>query len=240
MNRLLGKVAIVTGASKGIGRTIAEYFAKEGAAVIGVDINSLQYENDSIEGFEVDVTDRNALKKFYSLAISKYGKIDILVNNAGVTRDALIDRMSEEMWDFVVDVNLKGVFNITQLVGPQMQNLGAGSIINLSSIAGIYGNIGQSNYSATKAGIIGLTKTWAKEFARKGAQVRVNAISPGSVNTDMFKSVPERVIEEYKKKILLKRLAEPDEIAKGAVFLASDESSYITAHVLCIDGGITL
>ncbi|QZY54079.1 3-oxoacyl-ACP reductase FabG [Crassaminicella profunda] len=240
MNKLEGKVAIVTGASQGIGKTIVESFVAEGAQVIGVDLNKLPYKMENVEGYEVSVTDREGLKNFYNTVIAKYEKVDILVNNAGVTKDALTEKMTEQMWDFVIDVNLKGVFNLTQLVGPQMQNLGRGSIINLSSIAGIYGNLGQSNYAATKAGVIGLTKTWAKEFARKGAQVRVNAISPGTVNTDMFKAVPEKVIEEYKKKIMLRRLAEPEEIAKVAVFLASDDSSYVTAHVLNVDGGIRL
>lgn len=238
--KLNGKIAVVTGASQGIGKSIVENFVKEGAQVIGIDIKELPYEMDRVERYTVDVTDRNALLEFYNEIISKYGQVDVLVNNAGVTKDALTEKMTEEEWDFVVNVNLKGVFNLTQLIGPGMQKNGKGSIINLSSIAGIFGNTGQANYSATKAGVVGLTKTWAKEFARKGDQVRVNAISPGTVNTEMFKAVPEKVITEFKKKITLQRLAEPEEIARAAVFLASDDSSYITATVLNVDGGIRL
>jgi len=240
MRKLEGRVAVVTGASQGIGKAITTTFASEGAKVIGVDLNKLPYQMENVQGYEASVTNRDSLEKMVQSVVSEYGKIDILVNNAGVTKDALTEKMTENMWDVVIDVNLKGVFNLTQLIGPHMQSLGKGSIINIASIAGIYGNVGQANYAASKAGIIGVTKTWAKEFARKGAQVRVNAISPGPVRTEMFDAVPAKVIEDFENKTMLKRIAEPMEIAKAALFLASDDASFVTAHVLSVDGGIRI
>ncbi len=240
MLRLENKVAIVTGASQGIGRCIAETFAREGAKVIAVDMNKLSYEDKNIYGYELNVTDRNGIKVFFDVITEKFGKIDILVNNAGITRDALIQKMTEEMWDLVINVNLKGLFNIAQLVGPHMMENGAGSIINIASIVGEYGNVGQTNYAATKAGVIGMTKTWAKEFARKGARVRVNSVAPGYINTDMMKTVPEKVLDNMRSKTMLGRLGEPEEIANAVLFLASDESSYITGHNLSVNGGMRL
>lgn len=240
MLRLENKIAIVTGASQGIGRCIAETFAREGAKVIAVDMNKLSYENKNIYGYEVNVTDRNGIKVFFDTIIEKFGRVDILVNNAGITRDALIQKMTEEMWDLVINVNLKGLFNIAQLVGPHMMEQGIGSIINIASIVGEYGNVGQTNYAATKAGVIGMTKTWAKEFARKGAKVRVNSVAPGYINTDMMKTVPEKVLENMRGKTMLGRLGEPEEIANAVLFLASDESSYITGHNLSVNGGMRL
>ncbi|GAA0816148.1 beta-ketoacyl-ACP reductase [Clostridium tertium] len=240
MLRLENKVAIVTGASQGIGRSIAESLAREGAKVIAVDMNKLPYENKNIYGYEVNVTDRSGIKLFFDIIIKEFERIDILVNNAGITRDALIQKMTEEMWDLVIDVNLKGLFNIAQLVGPHMMENGKGSIINIASVVGEYGNVGQTNYAATKAGVIGMTKTWAKEFARKGANVRVNSVAPGYINTDMMKTVPEKVLENIKSKTMLGRLGEPEEIANAVLFLASDESSYVTGHNLSVNGGIRL
>jgi len=172
--------------------------------------------------------------------VEKYGKIDVLVNNAGITRDALTHKIDDEMWDLVVDVNLKGVFNLTKHVGPHMMNIGGGSIINISSVVGEYGNIGQANYAATKAGVIGLSKTWAKEYARKGAPVRVNAIAPGYIMTDILKTVPQDLLDKFAKMTMMGRLGEPEEIAKAALFLASDEASYITGHTLSVNGGMRL
>ena len=240
MLRLENKIAIVTGASQGIGRCIAETFAREGAKVIAVDINKLPYENKNIYGYEVNVTDRKGIKEFFDKISEKFGKIDVLVNNAGITRDALIQKMTEEMWDLVIDVNLKGLFNITQLVGPNMVENGGGSIINIASIVGEFGNVGQTNYAATKAGVIGMTKTWAKEFSRKGARVRVNSVSPGYINTDMMKTVPEKVLDNMRSKTMIGRLGEPEEIANAVLFLASDESSYVTGHNLSVNGGMRL
>lgn len=238
--RLENKVAIVTGASQGIGRTITETFVKEGATVIAVDLNTLPYENDNVHGYALDVTQRAEIANFFNDVVEKFSKVDILVNNAGITKDGLIQKMTEEMWDLVIDVNLKGVFNFTQLVGPHMMECGVGSIINISSVVGEFGNVGQTNYAATKAGVIGMTKSWAKEFARKGANVRVNSVAPGFINTDMMSTVPEKVLDNIKSKTMLGRLGEPQEIANAVLFLASDESSYVTGHNLSVNGGMRL
>lgn len=238
--RLEGKVAIVTGGAKGLGQAMAETFAKEGAKVVAADMADLAYEHENVEGVKLDVTNVDNVQEVFDYVVEKYGKIDILVNNAGVTKDALTRKMTEEMWDFVVDVNLKGVFNLTRLVGPHMQANQSGSIINISSIVGVYGNIGQANYAATKAGVIGLTKTWAKEFAMKGGNVRVNAIAPGYIMTDILKTVPQDLLDKFAALTMLGRLGEPQEIANGALFLASDEASYLTGQVVEINGGMRL
>ncbi len=238
--RLEGKVALITGASRGLGKAMATRFAKEGANVIACDISELTYEMENVIYEKLDVTNTNMCKRVFEDVIEKHGKIDILVNNAGITKDAMTKKMTDEMWDIVLDVNLKGVFNLTRYVGPYMHRQGYGSIINISSVVGEYGNIGQANYSASKAGIIGLTKTWAKEFARKGAQVRVNAIAPGYIMTDILKTVPEDLLARFAQSTMLGRLGEPEEIANAALFLASDESSYVTGHVLSVNGGMRL
>jgi 3-oxoacyl-[acyl-carrier protein] reductase len=238
--RLVNKIAVVTGAAQGLGQAISELFALEGATVIGIDMEKLAYENEKIFGYQLSVTDRGAVKEAFDEIMLKFGRIDILVNNAGITRDGLIQKTTEEMWDLVLDVNLKGLFNVTQLVGPQMMEQGEGSIINISSISGEYGNVGQSNYAASKAGVIGLSKTWAKEFTRKGAKVRVNSVAPGFVNTDIIKTVPEHILDDLKSRTMLGRLGEPEEIANVVLFLASDEASYVTGHNLSVNGGMRL
>ncbi|MDF2698664.1 MAG: 3-oxoacyl-(acyl-carrier-protein) reductase [Haloplasmataceae bacterium] len=238
--RLDGKVAIITGGARGLGAEMAKLFALEGAKVIAADMSDLSFEAENVEGFKLNVTDVNSCSQLFEYAKEKYGRIDILVNNAGITRDALTNKMTDEMWDLVIDVNLKGVFNLTKFVGPQMMEQGSGSIINISSIVGEYGNIGQANYAATKAGVIGLAKTWAKEFARKGAAVRVNAIAPGYIMTDILKTVPQDLLDKFAKQTMLGRLGQPEEIAKAALFLASDEASYVTGHVLDVNGGMRL
>lgn len=238
--KLQDKVAVITGGARGLGQSMAEIFAAEGAKVIAADMGELTYENPAVEGYQLNVTDGEAVKAFVDHVVEKYGKIDILVNNAGITRDSLTRKMTDEMFDIVIDVNLKGVFNLTRLVGPIMQNQGAGSIINISSVVGEFGNIGQANYAATKAGVIGMTKSWAKEFAMKGAQVRVNAISPGYTMTDILKTVPQELLDKFAKQTMLGRLAQPDEIAKAALFLASEDASYITGHNLSVNGGMRL
>lgn len=240
MLRLNNKIAVVTGASQGIGKAIVERFVKEGATVIAVDMNKVPYEGEKIFGYELNVTDREKIAEFFTNIIEKFGKVDILVNNAGITRDALIQKMTEDMWDLVIDVNLKGVFNMTQVIGPNMMENGYGSIINIASVVGEFGNVGQTNYAATKAGVLGLTKTWAKEFARKGANVRVNSVAPGYCNTDMMKTVPEKVLDNMRAKTMLNRLGEPEEIANAVLFLASDEASYVTGHNLSVNGGMRL
>lgn len=240
MKRLEGKVALITGGAKGLGQAMAVTFADQGAKVIAADMADLTYTHDNVEGVKMNVTDTQNVQEVYDYVIEKYGRIDILVNNAGVTKDALTRKMTEEAWDFVIDVNLKGVFNLTRLVGPQMQANGGGSIINISSVVGVYGNIGQANYAATKAGVIGLTKTWAKEFAMKGGNVRVNAIAPGYIMTDILKTVPQDLLDKFAALTMLGRLGEPHEIANGALFLASDEASYLTGQVIEINGGMRL
>ena len=176
--RLKDKVCIVTGGAKGIGFEMAKLFASEGAKVIAADMSDLDYSLENVEGYKLNVANSAQCEELFKYASEKYGKIDVLVNNAGITRDALTHKITDDMWNIVIDVNLKGVFNLTKHVGPYMMKQGNGSIINISSVVGEYGNIGQANYAATKAGVIGLAKTWAKEFARKGAAVRANAIAP--------------------------------------------------------------
>jgi len=240
MGRLDNKVAIVTGGARGLGQAISETFANEGAKVIAVDMSALAYENPNVVGYKLNITDTEAVQQFYDEIVKKYGKVDILVNNAGVTRDSMTKKMTDEMWNLVIDVNLKGVFNLTRLFGPLMTENGYGSIINISSVVGLFGNIGQANYAATKAGVIGLTLTWAKEFARKGENVRVNAIAPGYIMTDMLKTVPQNLLDDFAKLTMLKRLGQPHEIANAALFLASEESSYVTGQVLSVNGGMRL
>ena len=238
--RLQDKVAVITGGAKGLGGEMAQTFAREGAKVIAIDMAPLTYECENVEFYQLNVTDGAACLAFFEYAKEKYGKIDILVNNAGITRDAMTRKMTDDMWDLVIDINLKGVFNLTRHIGPHMEEMGGGSIINISSVVGEYGNIGQANYAASKAGVLGLTKTWAKEFARKGVPVRVNAIAPGYIMTDMMKTVPEDLLKKFAGLTMLGRLGQPEEIAKAALFLASDDSSYVTGHTLSVNGGMRL
>jgi 3-oxoacyl-[acyl-carrier protein] reductase len=238
--RLEGKVAVITGGARGLGQAMAELFAKEGAKVVAVDMGELSYQNDNVEGYKLNVTNSEECKKFFEYVASKYGKIDVLVNNAGITKDAMTRKMTDEQWDLVIDVNLKGVFNLTRYVGPFMQTQKSGSIVNISSIVGEYGNIGQANYAATKAGVLGLTKTWAKEFAMRGGNVRVNAIAPGYTMTDILKTVPQDLLDGFAKQTMLGRIGQPLEIAYAALFLASDEASYVTGHTLSVNGGMRL
>lgn len=238
--RLYGKTAVVTGGARGLGACMCQLFAKEGAKVIAVDLGQMTYEAEGVEYYSLNITDVEGCRKFYDYVMEKYGQIDILVNNAGITRDAMTRKLTDEMWDMVIDVNLKGVFNLTRYIGPQMEEKGSGAIVNISSVVGEYGNIGQANYAATKAGVIGLTKTWAKEFARKGAAVRVNCIAPGYTMTDMLKTVPQELLDKFSAMTMLGRLGQPEEIAKAALFLVSDDASYITGQVLSVNGGMRL
>lgn len=240
MKRLEGKIALVTGGARGLGAEMAIRFADEGATVIAADLSPLTYQHERVEHHLLNVSDPAQCKAVFDAIIAKYGTIDILVNNAGITRDAMTVKMTDEMWDLVIQVNLKGVFNLTRYVGPWMETKGKGSIINISSIVGEYGNIGQINYAAAKAGLIGMTKTWAKEFSRKGQAVRVNAIAPGYIMTDILKTVPQDLLDKFAKMTMLGRLGDPKEIANAALFLASDEASYITGHVLDVNGGMRL
>jgi len=238
--RLEGKVCVVTGGANGIGAEMAKLFAKNGAKVIAADMGDLTYTAENVEGYKLNVTEPEGCEALFNFAVEKYGKIDVLVNNAGITRDALTHKITDDMWNMVIDVNLKGVFNLTKFVGPHMMATGSGSIINISSVVGEYGNVGQANYAATKAGVLGLTKTWAREFARKGAAVRVNAIAPGYVMTDILKTVPQDLLDKFAKMTMLGRLGQPEEIAKVALFLASDDASYVTGHTLSTNGGMRL
>ena len=240
MKILEGKVAVVTGGSRGLGQAMCERFASEGAKVVAVDMAELAYKNENVEFYKLNVTSPEDINKFKEYMVEKYHKVDILVNNAGITRDAMTRKMTDEMWDLVINVNLKGVFNMVRAFGPLMEENNYGSIINISSVVGVFGNIGQANYAASKAGVIGLTKTWAKEFARKGAKVRCNAIAPGYIMTDMLKTVPEDLLEKFAKLTMLGRLGQPSEIASAAAFLASDDASYVTGQVLEVNGGMRL
>ncbi len=238
--RLEGKIALVTGGSAGIGGECCKRFAAEGATVIAGDMNPLSYQAGGVEYMLLNVTDTANCENVVDAVKAKYGRIDILVNNAGITRDALVQKMTDDMWNAVIAVNLKGVFNVTRLVGPLMMENNYGSIINISSVVGEYGNIGQTNYAATKAGVIGMSKTWAKELARKGAPVRCNAIAPGYVMTDILKTVPQDLLDKFAALTMLGRLGQPEEIANAALFLASEEASYVTGHVLSVNGGMRL
>ncbi|MCL2286303.1 MAG: 3-oxoacyl-ACP reductase FabG [Firmicutes bacterium] len=238
--RLKDKVAIVTGGAKGIGQSIAQYYAKEGARVVACDMIELTYSDPNVEFYKLDVSSSNECETFFKFVSEKYQKIDILVNNAGITRDALTRKMTDEQWLQVINVNLNAIFYLTRHIGPFMQGAGGGSIINISSIVGEFGNIGQANYAATKSALFGLTKTWAKEFAMRGGNVRVNAITPGYIMTDILKTVPQDLLDKFTAQTMLGRLGQPEDIAKAALFLASDDSVYITGQILGVNGGMRL
>lgn len=243
---LNNKVCIVTGGAQGIGRCIVETFANQQAEVVyACDMNAaamaeLEKTYKNVKAIELNVCDRESVSCFVDNIVKDYGRVDVLVNNAGITRDNLIEKMTEDEWDIVLDVNLKGVFNMTQAVAPVMMASGAGSIITMSSVVGTDGNIGQSNYAATKGGVIAMTKGWAKEFSRKGAQVRANCIAPGFVETPLTVNLPEKILEYMKSKTPLQRMGKPEDIANGALFLASDHSAFITGQTLKIDGGLVI
>ncbi|SOC19714.1 3-oxoacyl-[acyl-carrier-protein] reductase [Ureibacillus xyleni] len=245
--RLKDKVAVITGAANGIGRAAAEVFLNHGAKVVIADYDvesGKELESQFLEqGFDVtflqvNVADKKSVRAMVDGVLLKYSKIDILINNAGITRDAMLVKMTEEDFDRVLDVNLKGVFNCTQAVVPYMIEKGYGKIINTSSVSGVYGNVGQTNYAATKAAVVGMTKTWAKELGRKG--INVNAVAPGFTRTNMVEKMPEKVLSHMESIVALQRLGVPKDIANAYLFLASDESSYITGHVLHVDGGIMM
>ncbi len=242
-DRLKDKVAIITGAAKGIGFATAKRFAQEDAKVIIVDIGSeaIKAAVDQIPGAEghvMNVTDRASIQSVVDEIIQRHGRIDILINNAGITQDARLIKMTEAQFDTVIDVNLKGVFNCTQLVVPHMLEAGSGAIVNASSVVGLYGNFGQTNYAATKFGIIGFTKTWARELGPKG--IRVNAVCPGFIATEMVKAMPENILQDIEKRSWLGRLGTPEEMANVYLFLASDEASYVNGIALEASGGISL
>lgn len=245
--RLEGKVSIITGAAQGIGKATALKFAKEGSKVVICDVRlgsmdeisaELKEMNAEFLAYEVNVVNRDQIKAMVDDIVAKWGKVDVLVNNAGITADNQLVKMPEEDFDKVIDVNLKGVFNCTQMVVPVMADNGGGVVLNASSVVGLYGNFGQTNYAATKWGVIGMTKTWAKELGKKN--IRVNAIAPGFIATPMVKKMPEKVIEMMEGKAPLRRLGTPEDIANAYAFLASEEASFITGTVLSVDGGVVL
>ncbi|HEC22776.1 MAG TPA: 3-oxoacyl-[acyl-carrier-protein] reductase [Chloroflexi bacterium] len=245
--RLKDKVAIITGAGQGIGRAAALRFAEEGAKVAVADIQQGQAEavageivalgGEAIPIF-VDVADRPSVDAMVQRVLDEWGQIDILINNAGILRDARLVKMTEADFDAVISVNLKGVFNCTQAVAPHMIERGTGRIINTSSVVGLYGNFGQTNYVAAKAGVIGMTKVWARELGRKG--ITVNAVAPGFIATEMIRSIPEKIAQAMIEKIPLGRMGQPEDIANAYLWLASDEASYVNGAVISVDGGVVV
>ena len=242
-NRLKDKVAIITGAAKGIGFATAQRFAQEGAKVMIADIGlealkAAALQIPSSEAYVMNVTDRASIQAAVDQIMQRHGHIDILINNAGITQDARLVKMTEAQFDTVIDVNLKGVFNCTQIVVPHMLEVDSGAVVNASSVVGIYGNFGQTNYSATKFGVIGFTKTWARELGPKG--IRVNAVCPGFIATEMVKAMPENILQDIERRSWLGRLGTPEEMANVYLFLASDEASYVNGVALEASGGISL
>ncbi len=244
--RLKEKVAIVTGGASGIGKGVAELFIEEGAKVVVADYDAETgqetadqlNENGEAIFVQVDVSDTEAAEAMVEKTVEEFGKVDILINNAGVTADGFLSKMSEDAWDKVIDVNLKGVFNCSKFAAQKMMESDGGVILNASSVVGLYGNVGQTNYAASKFGVIGLTKTWAKELAGKG--VRVNCVAPGFTNTEMLDAVPDKILDKMKNKTPVGRLGEIEDIANAYLFLASDDASFINGAVLPVDGGLVL
>ena len=241
--RLKNKVAIITGAANGIGHATAKRFADEGAQVVIADLRRDQIDKAVAEtgaawGEIVDVTQRTSVDALVAAVKNRFGRIDVLVNNAGITKDARLVKMTEVEFDAVIDVNLKGVFNCAQAVVESMIAQGSGVILNASSIVGIFGNFGQTNYAASKFGVIGMVKTWARELGPKG--IRSNAVCPGFVETTIIESIPEKVLETMRARVPLGRLGKPEDIANVYAFLASDEASYINGAVIEVSGGATI
>jgi 3-oxoacyl-[acyl-carrier protein] reductase len=245
---LKGKIALITGASRGIGRAIAIRFAQEGAAVAFTYLSSvekgqaleaeLQQFGVVAKGYRSDASDFKAAEELVAQVVADFGTIDVVVNNAGITRDGLIMRMTEDQWDEVMRVNLKSIFNLTKSVTKVMMKARSGSIINITSVVGLTGNAGQANYAASKAGMIGFTKSVAKELGSRN--IRCNALAPGFIETEMTDELNEKAIEEWKQTIPLKRGGQPEEVANAVVFLGSDLSKYITGQVLQVDGGMVM
>ncbi|MCC9166909.1 3-oxoacyl-[acyl-carrier-protein] reductase [Pontibacter harenae] len=246
MKALEGKVALVTGASKGIGRAIAQKFVEMGAQVAFTYLSSvekgqaleqeLSANDGKAKGYRSDAADTAQADKLIEDVIADFGKIDILVNNAGITRDGLLMRMTEDQWDAVINTNLKSVFNLTKGATKHMMRAKSGSIINITSVVGIKGNAGQANYAASKAGIIGFTKSVALELGSRN--IRSNAVAPGFIETEMTGELDQKVVDEWRKAIPLKRGGTPEDVANAAVFLASEQSAYISGQVLQVDGGM--
>jgi 3-oxoacyl-[acyl-carrier protein] reductase len=245
--RLKNKVAVITGAARGIGQATALKFAAEGARVVVCDIDAAGIEavveeirrsgGDAI-GFEVDVTDRASIDRMVQGVMERHGRIDTLVNNAGIVADAQLKKMSDAQFDRVIDINLKGTYNCARAVVDIMIGQKSGVILNASSVVGLYGNFGQTNYAASKFGVIGMVKTWARELGRSG--IRAVAVCPGFVETPILASVPDKVLKAMTERVPLGRLAKPEEIANTYAFLASDEASYINGAVIEVSGGASI
>ncbi|MBK8444090.1 MAG: 3-oxoacyl-[acyl-carrier-protein] reductase [Sphingobacteriales bacterium] len=244
---LKNRVAIITGGARGIGKATALSFAKEGAAVAIWDLNEtagqavvqeIIQQGGKAMFVQVNTSDLAAVEVAAQQVAQTLGRIDILVNNAGITRDATLKKMSSEQWQQVIDVNLTGVFNCTKAVVPYMEQNAFGRIINASSVVALYGNFGQSNYAATKAGVIAMTQVWARELGRKG--ITVNAVAPGFIATELIKTIPEKIVNSLTERTPLGRLGTPEDIANAYVYLASDKASFITGTVISVDGGITI
>jgi 3-oxoacyl-[acyl-carrier-protein] reductase len=235
---LKGRIALVTGGSRGIGKEVVLKFAENGATVISGDLIEPDYTHENVSHVKLNVTDRENIKEVAAQLKEKYGKLDILVNNAGITRDSLLQRMKEEDWDLVVDINLKGVYNVMQGLVSLLLKSESASVINMASVVGLDGNAGQTNYSATKGGVIAMAKSWAKEFGRK--KLRANAIAPGFIKTDMTHVLPEKVVESVLENTPLRSMGEASDVADTALFLASDMSKFITGQVIRVDGGLNL
>lgn len=238
MKRLIDKVSIITGAAQGIGLATAIKFAEEGATVVVCDVKQTAVDDAVAQcralgatavGFVMDVTQRDMVDAVVANVMAQFGRIDVLVNNAGITQDARLQKMTLEQFDRVIDVNLRGVFHCTQAVADHMVAQGSGAILNASSVVGIYGNFGQTNYAATKFGVIGFTKTWSRELGPKG--IRVNAVAPGFIATPILDTMPEKVIADMAERVPLKRMGTAAEIANVYAFLASDEASYVNGAV---------
>lgn len=247
MKKLENKIAIITGGADGIGKAAVKRFAEEGATVIVWDMNEPKgietrdlfvAEGLKVDFMKVNTSDFVTVETAAKLVFEKYGQIHILVNNAGITRDSTLKKMTVEQWQSVIDVNLTGVFNCTKCVSEYMVGQNYGRIINTSSVVALYGNFGQTNYVATKAALIGMTKTLAKELGRKG--VTVNAVAPGFIATEMVAKMPETVLAGMRDKTPVGRLGKPEEIAAAYLFLASDEAAFINGAVLSVDGGVTI
>ncbi|MBI1183672.1 3-oxoacyl-[acyl-carrier-protein] reductase [bacterium] len=248
MKLLEGKTALITGGSRGIGKGICEVFARHGANVAFTYLSSAQKANELAEelaqngikakGYQSNAADFASAEKLINDVLADFDNIDVLINNAGITRDNLLMRMTEEQWDEVINTNLKSVFNLSKFIARPMMKARGGSIINISSVVGVNGNAGQANYSASKAGIFGFTKSMAKELGSRN--IRVNAIAPGFIETEMTHALDEKVLEQWKNLIPLKRGGTPEDVANACLFLGSDLSTYMTGQTLLVDGGMVM